>query len=1006
MGLADLFKKNIENIKTPTRIGLPPVDKDQNTVNAQKKMTEKTVTDPFTKDPVNTTKPAEVKIASDAKQFVEGLVSIKDIIAPSAIEVDFNHIRIDNKYFRTCFVAGYPRFVGLNWLSTLINFDASMKVSMYIYPTDGKEILDDLRRKIAEMEAEISTDIQRGRVVNPATQAKLEDALNLQTDLVKGEERFFQYGLYMTLSAKTKEELDRSTTNLESALGALMIVSKRANLQMEEGFTSTLPLCSDRLDITRNMDTTSLASTFPFVSSDLSDDKGIMYGINEHNGSLVIFDRFSMQNYNSVVFASAGAGKSYMIKLEAMRSLMLGTDIIVIDPENEYQSLAESVGGQYIAFGYGEASKINPFDLSLVIEEGENALNDKVLTLHKMFKIMIGAMDPIEESILDKAVMEAYRAKGITPDPETQTKDAPLIEDLYKALIGMEEERARNLSARLEKYIKGSFAGIFNQKTTVNLKNSFVVFGIRNLEESLRPVAMHIILDYIWTIVKKELKKRILIVDEAWYLMQYEDSAAFLRGIVKRGRKYYLGVTTITQDVDDFLETPYGKEIVTNSAIQILMKQHSAAIDKVGETFYLSDGEKQLLLSADKGEGIFFAGQNHVAIQVIASEEEHNLITSNPEDILRKRIAEKQASLAKQVLPTTNPGEDQVIMPPKVSTNLASGKLPPLPEMSKKAQNMAEEVGLNPSVPTDVGTSPLPKEDSNTSDEVVNLDSKNGKPIGVGLNPSAAIATSPLNPPEAGRQGDLDKEAKPLAVPADELGGIQMEEVQAIKSAESDTSLVEAKQNPPSAVTDTLPEEGRLEEKKIETETFDKSAIKVEVEETPEEIMKKRIAQLEETEKRELEEHKAKTEKEAEDVKTAEGAENKFAGSMGSLPKYQELFKSPSTKLPPLPPLPKFEVPKQSDTLPKFEPNKPSFMNQSKEPIIPQPPQLTKKPKVEFVPADSSAVLAGAKTPGVEPPTQEAPAAKEEGRPEEKKTEEVVDDAKMTYEKLFGNDKT
>ena len=575
------------------------------------------------------------------KPFVEGLVSVKDIIAPSALEVDFDHVRIDSKYYRTCFVAGYPRFVGLNWLSTLINFDASLKVSMYIYPTDGKEILDDLRRKIAEMEAEISTDIQRGRVVNPSTQAKLEDALNLQTDLVKGEERFFQFGLYVTIEAPTKDELNRITKNLEAALGALMIISKKATLQMEEGFISTLPLCSDRIGVSRNMDTTSLATTFPFVSSDLSDDKGIMFGINEHNGSLVIFDRFSMQNYNSVVFASAGAGKTYMIKLGGMRALMLGTEIIVIDPENEYRVLAEAVGGQYIAFGYGEDSKINPFDLSLTVEEGENALNDKVLTLHKMFKIMLGAMDPIEESVLDKAVMEAYKSKGITPDPETQKGEAPLIEDLYKSLIGMEDERAKNLAARMEKYIKGSFAGIFNQKTTVNLKNKFVVFGVRNLEESLRPVAMHIVLDYIWTTIKKELKRRILVVDEAWYLMQFEDSAAFLRGIVKRGRKYYLGVTTITQDVDDFLETPYGKEIVTNSAIQILLKQHSAAIELVGKVFYLSEGEKQLLLTADKGEGIFFAGQNHVAIRVVASDEEHQVITSNPEEILRQRAAQK-----------------------------------------------------------------------------------------------------------------------------------------------------------------------------------------------------------------------------------------------------------------------------------------------------------------------------------------------------------------------------
>lgn len=655
------------------------------------------ILDKFKKKPETRNEKPEENKAGVGKDFVEGLVSIKDLIAPSAIEVDFNHIRIDNKYYRTCFVAGYPRTVGMNWLSTLINFDASMRVAMYVYPTDGRAVLDDLRRKITEMEAEISTDVQRGRLINPSTQAKLEDALNLQSDLVKGEERFFQFGLYMTLSANTREELDRITKNLESALGALMIIAKNTTLQMEEGFATTLPLCSDRIEVTRNMDTTSLASTFPFVSSDLSDDKGIMYGINEHNGSLVIFDRFSMQNYNSVVFASAGAGKSYMIKLEAMRSLMMGVDIIVIDPENEYKSLADSVGGQYIAFGYGEESKINPFDLSLVVEEGENALNDKVLTLHKMFKIMLGAMDPIEESILDKAVMEAYRAKGITPDPETQKKEAPLIEDLYKALIGMEEEKAKSLAARLEKYIKGSFAGIFNQKTTVNLTNQFVVFGIRNLEESLRPVAMHIILDYIWTVVKKELKKRILVVDEAWYLMQYEDSAAFLRGIVKRGRKYYLGVTTITQDVDDFLQTAYGKEIVTNSAIQILLKQHSAAIDLIGNTFYLSEGEKQLLLSADKGEGIFFAGQNHVAIQVIASKEEHDLITSNPEDLLRTKIAQKQAEIVKEKLPEQNlpptppltKGEEQEVKPASVPPEQDSGEVKP--EMEVEVEETPEQ---------------------------------------------------------------------------------------------------------------------------------------------------------------------------------------------------------------------------------------------------------------------------------------------------------------------------
>ena len=630
-----------------------------------------------TKDPVSTTASED----SNKRDFTQGLVTVKDIIAPSAIEVDFNHIRIDNRYYRTLFVAAYPRFVGINWLSSLINFDSSLNVSMFVYPTDGKEVLDDLRRKITEMEAELSTDIQRGRLVNPGTQAKLEDALNLQANLVKGEERFFQFGLYVTITADSVADLDKTNKSLEAALGSLLIISKKATLQMEEGFLTTLPLGQDRLAINRNMDTTSLATTFPFVSSDLSDDRGIMYGINMHNGSLIIFDRFSMPNYNSVVFAMAGAGKSYMIKLEVLRSLMMGTDVIVIDPENEYKELCNNSGGQYIAFGYGEESKINPFDLTLAEEAGQNGLNTKILSLHKLLRVMLGDMDPIEESIMDRAMMDAYKMKGITPDPATQDKEPPLIEDLYKSLIGMEDEKAKGLAARMEKYIKGSFSGIFNQKTTVSLNNKFVVFGIRNLEDALRPMAMQIILDYIWTVVKKTLKKRMLVVDEAWYLMKHDDSAEFLRGIVKRGRKYYLGVTTITQDVDDFLGTTFGKEIVTNSAIQILLKQHTAAIDQIGEVFYLSEGEKQFLLSADKGEGIFFAGQNHVAIQIIASADEHNLITSNPEDILKKQ----------KIFDDQKPD---------------NGMKPPIKPIQ------------NPSVPTGVGTSPLDKREPLKIEEI------------------------------------------------------------------------------------------------------------------------------------------------------------------------------------------------------------------------------------------------------------------------------------------------
>jgi len=567
-----------------------------------------------------------------------GITTVKDIIAPSAIEVDFTFLRINNKFYRTFYVVNYPRYVSPNWLSPLVNFDKALDISMYIYPTEGREVLDDLKRKIAEMEAEISTDIQRGRVVDPTTQAKLEDALSLQSELAKGSEKFFQFGLYITVSASSVEELNRTSKELESSLGALLIIPKQAALQMEEAFKTVLPLAKDELRVTRNMDTTSLATTFPFVSSDLSDDKGVMYGINQHNGSLVVFDRFSLENYNSVIFAKSGAGKSYLIKLEALRSLMFDTEIIIVDPENEYKTLCDSVGGQYISFGFNSASKINPFDLEVgkvASSEEENELQRKILSLYGLFKIIMGQMTPQEEAILDRALMATYKMKGITPDPAThQGKQMPLVEDLYKALIGMEEEKAASLAARLEKYIKGSFAGLFNSQTNVNVNNKFVVFGIRDVEDALRPVAMHVILEYIWGKIRSDMKKRLLIVDEAWHMMRHPDSAAFLFSMAKRARKYYLGLSTVTQDVDDFMGTEQGGAIIKNSSIRILLKQHPAAIEQIGEAFYLSEGERQYLLAADIGEGIFFAGQSHVAIKVIASPQEHKLITSNPEDLL------------------------------------------------------------------------------------------------------------------------------------------------------------------------------------------------------------------------------------------------------------------------------------------------------------------------------------------------------------------------------------
>lgn len=573
------------------------------------------------------------KVVSPVAAVDQG-ASVIDVIAPQSIEQDFDYFKINDVYFRTIFVGGYPRFVAPGWLEPVVNFDSSLDITFYVYPVDGKTVLDDLRHKIAEMEAEISTDIERGRIVDPSTQAKLEDARSLQEQLVKGIERFYEFSFYITIPANNLEELNHVTKQIESQLGSLLIVSKHAMLDQESGFLSTAPFGMDRLNITRNMDTTSVATTFPLTSTELSSDRGVLYGINSQNESFIIFDRFSLENANMTIFATSGAGKSYFVKLEAVRSLMIGTEVIIIDPESEYKPLTQAVGGEYISFSFNSPAKINPFDLAQIREEGENQLGQKILSLHSLMKVIMGAITPTQEALLDRALIMTYRNKGITMDPDTQSKEPPLMEDLYKTLIGMEVPDALDLAARLEKFVRGSFVGIFDKQTNININNPFTVFSIKDLQDALRPIAMFTILDYIWTRVKKDLKKRILIAEEAWQMMKYPDTSAFLWSVVKRARKYYLGLTTITQDVEDFLSQDIGKAIVTNSSMQVLLKQSPAAIDKIAEVFYLSQGEKQLLLAANVGEGIFFAGPHHAPIRVIASEEENKLITTKPQEMM------------------------------------------------------------------------------------------------------------------------------------------------------------------------------------------------------------------------------------------------------------------------------------------------------------------------------------------------------------------------------------
>lgn len=591
----------------------------------------------------------------DGTSSVDGQLAACDIVAPPSIEVDFDHLEVGDFLYRTLFVAGYPRYVSANWLSPLISFNHTLDVSMYVYPQKSEEILENLKRKIGEMEATIQSDLKRGRVLEPSVQVALEDALGLQQELAKGSQRFFQFALYVTIPAKSMEELNKTTKQVEAMLASLMITTKKAVLQMEEGLKTTMPMGQDRIMVTRNMDTTSLATTFPFTTSELSANEGILYGINEGNESLVIFDRFTLENANMVVLGKSGAGKSYLIKLEIIRSLMFGTEVLIIDPESEYETLTNALGGEYIRFQFGAGTKINPFDLTVLTtnRSGESELGQKILSLHGFFRVVMGNLTPTEDAILDRALVLTYKQKGITPDPATQSKEPPLMEDLYKTLIGMEESVARGLADRIERFVRGSMMGIFDQQTNIEIKNPLTVFSIRDLEEELRPIAMYLILDFIWTKVRRSLKRRILIVDEAWYMMKYPDSAAFLNSIAKRSRKYYLGLTTISQDVGDFMSTDLGKTIIQNSSLQILLKQSASAIDKLGEVFFLSEGERQLLLSSDVGEGLFFAGPAHAAIRIIASPEEHALATTKPQD-LEKRAAQKQASTAVSSLPLQN----------------------------------------------------------------------------------------------------------------------------------------------------------------------------------------------------------------------------------------------------------------------------------------------------------------------------------------------------------------
>ncbi|HEX5395330.1 MAG TPA: DUF87 domain-containing protein [Candidatus Saccharimonadales bacterium] len=577
--------------------------------------------------------------------FQKGVTALRDFIAPSSIEFAGNYFQLGTRFARTYYVYGYPRQVYTGWLSGIINLDEIIDLSMIVQPVRTEVILNNLRKKVSQLEAGIQIDADKGRVRDPAKQAAILDAEDMRDKLQVGEERFFRFGFYFTIYANSLDELEVIGKRVESMLGQQLVYSKAATAQQEEGLNSTVPQFLDQLQIYRNMNTGAISTSFPFTSADLSQENGILYGINMHNSGLVIFDRFSLENGNSVVFAKSGAGKSFTVKLEALRSMMFGTEIFIIDPENEYERMAEAVGGAYVRLSLNSETRINPFDLPQVVdaEEADNALRSNLITLHGLLRLMMGgaqaqmqggagagvpALNPAEEADLDSALIETYARAGITNDPLTHGATPPTVSDLYDTLLHM-GGTGPQLAQRLRKYTSGTFAGIFSQQSNVNVNNPMVVFNIRDLEDELRPVAMYIVLNYIWNKTKTDKKRRILIVDEAWQLMRYEDSANFLFSLAKRARKYNLGITTISQDVEDFMASRMGRAIVANASMQFLLKQSSTAVDVLADVFKLTSEEKNRLSQFPIGQGLFFAGQNHVHLQVIASPTEESLITTS-----------------------------------------------------------------------------------------------------------------------------------------------------------------------------------------------------------------------------------------------------------------------------------------------------------------------------------------------------------------------------------------
>jgi len=575
------------------------------------------------------------------------LSTLQDLIAPAGLEINTNFLKLGNKYCSTLFILTYPNYLASNWFSSVINLDESFSISIFFHPLNINKVLKSLRKKSAEIQAQISIEAEKGLIRNPLLEMAVENIEKLRNTVQEGSEKLFDVGVYITFFANNKEDLAKIESKIKNILEQRLIYAKPTVFREFEGMESSLPLGIDRLLLTTPLNSGPASTLFPFSSLDLSDNKGIFYGINIHNNSLIIFDRFLLPNANMVVFAQTGAGKSYAIKLEILRSLLLGTNVLIIDPENEYQYLADSIGGSYFKISVASEDNINPFELPPIKEDEttEEVFRNHILNLIGLIKLMLKGISPQEELMLDRAIVQTYASRDIFPENMAKKKTPPLMEDLEDVLKNT--EGGEDLAAKLYKFTKGTYAGFLNQSSNINITNRLVVFGIRDLEDELRPIAMYVVLNYIWTMVKKDLRKRMVIIDEGWWLLKHEESASFLFGLVKRARKYYMGVTFITQDIEDALSSPYGKPLITNSALALLLRQSPANINIIGEALHLTEQEKSILLQASVGTGLFFAESRHVAVQILASYAEDQIITSSPAQLIQIKKAKEDLKKSK-----------------------------------------------------------------------------------------------------------------------------------------------------------------------------------------------------------------------------------------------------------------------------------------------------------------------------------------------------------------------